>query len=341
MTSSEKPNILILVFTRTLREFIVTGGNEYSFSSQKVQTLDRWRMEFLREQGVVPASDDDFSKKREKQLAQIQKAILARGLGKQYQAIFLDEAQDYLPGELDVFFKLGDIVFGSADSRQQIYPSVPNAKSELIKRFNIENIHTLKHHYRNGHAICKVADKLAESWVDFDKLMPTSNYPESDFPSSVTVRKCDDIPLQVQAAVDSLRPQLKAYPNEYLAILCPAKDLEAVWKEIEKSEIAHLAILQSSEGGYQAFDDTKPVCVCSIHGAKGLEFRAVHLINSENIGKSSLRRNITYMAVTRAKTSLTFYHSADLPPYLQEALLALKPAAPIAKLAQLFKTQNT
>jgi hypothetical protein len=47
------------------------------------------------------------------------------------------------------------------------------------------------------------------------------------------------------------------------------------------------------------------------------------------------------MAVTRAKTSLTFYHSADLPPYLQEALLALKPAAPVAKLAQLFKTQNT
>src|SRR5260370_22590513 len=118
---SGKPNVLILTFTRTLREFVATGGQRYPFGVEKIKTLNRWHFEFLREQGIPPEKDKDFMKERQKRLAQIQQVVAQRQISGQYDAIILDEGQDYLPGEIDVFLQLGDAVFAAADSRQHIY----------------------------------------------------------------------------------------------------------------------------------------------------------------------------------------------------------------------------
>ena len=336
MVRSGKPNILIVVFTRTLREFAATGGTQYAFGVDKIQTLNGWALRFLRDYGVTPIKDADFEKQRRSQVAQIKEVIAQHKLSGIYDAIVLDEAQDYQPDELDVFFTLGNIIFAAADSHQKIYVTDETQGPALGARF-AGHQYTLKHHYRNGDKICLVADALAKVWGDFELLMPTSQYDERMNPSSVVVKQCTDMTAQVAVVVDSLQLQMKAYPEEHLGVLCPSRPvLKAVWQQLRTSVVAGHAVLQSAEEGYEEFDPGKPICVCSIHGAKGLEFRAAHILDADNMKKSSLNRNIAYMAVTRAKTSLALYFSKALPGYIDSALLATRPAVPQAKLNQLF-----
>ena len=158
---SGKPNVLIIVFTRTLREFLATGGNIYQFGIDKLKTLNGWTFEFLRQHGLTPSDDEDFDEQRRRRLAQIEKLVKEQQLSNMYDAVLLDEAQDYLPGEIDIFFKLGKVVFAASDSRQRIYVG-DNDLGALEAKF--QNIYPLRYHYRNGHKICLVADELAKVW---------------------------------------------------------------------------------------------------------------------------------------------------------------------------------
>jgi superfamily I DNA/RNA helicase len=336
MVRSGKPNILILVFTRTLREFIATGGTQYAFGVDKIQTLNNWTIRFLREHGVKIAQENNFDKQRRARLEQIKEVIIDQRLSGTYEAIVLDEAQDYLPDELEIFLKLGKVVFAAADSRQKIYVTEKGATTDLLSHFGI-NLYTLKHHYRTGHKICLVADELAKVWEDYEPLVPTCNYDEKSYPSSVIERNCANLAAQVEEAVTALQLQLKAYPDEHLGILCPTRlVLKEVWQQINSSAIGGHTVLQSAEDGYVEFDSARPICVCTAHGAKGLEFRAVHILDANNMKNSSLNRNIAYMAITRAKTSLAFYYSGSLPGYLDSALTVIRPSVPKATLNQLF-----
>lgn len=332
---SKKSDVLILTFTRTLREFVATGGQRYPFGVDKIKTLNRWHFDFMREHGVTPQLDKDFMTERKKRLAQIERVIVERRLSSQYDAIILDEAQDYLPGEIDMFMKLGNVVFAAADSRQHIYPMEGVTSAELERRFS--NVYTLKYHYRNGEKICLVADELAKGWGGLEPLMPTSNYDEHLLPSSVTILPCPSLEAQVEQAVLGLDLQMKAYPDEFLGVLCPSRScLKSAWSILQGSKLGGRATLQSADDGYVSFDGDNPICVCTIHGAKGLEFRAVHILDAENMKKSSLNRNIAYTAVTRAKTSLSVYHTQPIPGYLEKALVVTQGAPKRIKLEDLF-----
>ncbi len=118
-----------------------------------------------------------------------------------------------------------------------------------------------------------VADELARGWGRFEPLMPTCNYDEQRFPSSVTINSCPDIDAQVAQTITNLEIQMKAYPDEYLGVLCPNREaLRSVSRLLLSSKIAHRAVLQSGEEGYVPFDAEKPVCICTVYGAKGLEW---------------------------------------------------------------------
>jgi DNA helicase IV len=272
---------------------------------------------------------------RQARLDQIKSAMAMKKLSAVHDAIVLDEAQDYLPEELSAFFKLGRVVFAAADGRQQIYPGMtsPDDLEALFK----SQVYRLKHHYRNGPKICEVADELAKPWGGYEPLKPTSNYDDTKFPSSIEVHQATDLASQLAAVIKLSTTQAKAYPDELIGILCPTRAvLKEVWKQIESSTIADLAVCQSATEGYVPFQVGKPICVSTIHGAKGLEFRAAHIVSAECIRKSSLNRSIAYTGITRAKTSLSIHHSATLPTYLEGALVITKPPVRPAKLHQLF-----
>jgi DNA helicase IV len=336
LVRSGKPNVLILVFTRTLREFVASGSHLYAFGDDRIKTLNSWTFELLRDEGVKPAQEKDFVEQRQQRIAQIADLIASRKVGRLFDAIIIDEAQDYLPEEIDAFLKLAEVVFAAADSRQRIY-ATEDVWETLLRTFPEPFI--LKHHYRNGHKICSVADALAKKWCDLEPLMPTNNYDEGKNPSSVTITRTENVEEQVDKALVELRTQMKAYPDEYLGVLCPTRaSLKSVWSFIKGSPLAGKAVLQSAEEGYVPFEADKPICVCSIHGAKGLEFRAVHILQAEHMKKSPLNRNIAYTAVTRAKTSLSIYHSNPIPAYLDSALMSVRDPVMRAGLEQLFRT---
>lgn len=86
--------------------------------------------------------------------------------------------------------------------------------------------------------------------------------------------------------------------------------------------------MQNFAGGYSAFESNKRVIVTTIISAKGLEFRAVHLLGMEKISRfRNLQKNLAFTGVTRAKTSLRIYYDKSIPGYLEKGILALDEAS--------------
>lgn len=100
---------------------------------------------------------------------------------------------------------------------------------------------------------------------------------------------------------------------------------------------------QSSAQGCTPFDESKRVVCVTLHGAKGLEFRTVHLLGADLMTRFRHQERMAYTAITRAKTALTVYHERDLPGYLAKALAALKPqpVSPDSDLSGLFRGTMT
>ena len=193
---------------------------------------------------------------------------------------------------------------------------------------------TLHHHYRNGIKICRVADGIKNVIDDPNGMEATSNYDEAAYPSTVEVVGRLAIEDQVSEAVKRIKTQLQAYPSEMIGVLCPrSEDLKVVAGLILNSDIAGDTQIQRA-GAYTTMVSGRQVVVTTVQGAKGLEFRAVHLIAADKLKRYARQRNLTYTAVTRAKTTLVVYHQESLSGYFEKGLQACeiaKPAEPSLK----------
>lgn len=336
MYRAGQTNILVIVFTKTLQEFIQHGSNAYGLPGGVVLTLGKWQRDFLRENGVKFKPTGSFEEQREQLADEIAKLIDAKKMGKTFDAIFLDEAQDYLPAEIEAFGKLGKTLTAAADIHQKIYDV--DCMEEIRKIIKQE--HPMRYHYRLGRKICILADGMKKNSAEYQPLLPTCNYNEPARPSSVELIPCQTFAEQTAKIVDKVRVQLKAYPDELLGILCPKnEELDRVWDAISKTDLAPLCMKQGG-GDHSAFDDTKTIHVGNIHSAKGVEFRTVHLAYAESLKDFSYGRNIAFTAVTRAKTSLSIYHIGPIPGYLRQAFTELQPLPKLPTVKDLFGNEG-
>lgn len=336
LCTAGRPNVMILVFTRNLREFIVSGASRYSFSSKKVQTYHGWARRLLREHGVELEQFNDFEEDRKYLLNHLQTLIADEIITDQYyDAILLDEAHDYLIEEIEVIRRFSKNLFAVADSRQQIY----KRDSKLIEYLkSITEPIELKYHYRNGLKICQLADSIMKGKNIYSPLEPTSHYDETVRPSSVKYFKCSNISEQGDIIVAELETQLQAYPGEYLGIICPRhKELELIKNILSLSWLKHLCVFQDPNSGYAPFDSGHSICISTLHGAKGLEFRALHLVACDTLRNFHWNnRNMAFTGVTRAKTSLSIYHIDSLHGYFERALAALFPRSDCPDISEAF-----
>lgn len=337
LTLADKPNIAIVVFTRTLKKFIASGGKEYLFPESKIMTCNAWQKDVLFQYGVKLELPKDFDEQRNYLAEQISALIKRKKLSKIYDAILLDEAQDYTPDEITLFKQLSGELFAVADSRQQIYADEPNDAEPLAAiRAAVDKVHELRYHYRNGREICRLADLIAKDKENYQPLLNFCNYIEAANPSSVTVFR-GTLAEQCREIAAALRNQLKVYQNELLAVVCAKRDhLLEVFRllQSEKDIAPKLCKIDEDEA---AFDGTKPICVSTIHGAKGLEVRALHFAAAEHVKRVPHQRNVGFTAITRAKTSLGIYHEDDLKGWFEAAVEGMKPPKPTPKLSDLFK----
>jgi superfamily I DNA/RNA helicase len=329
-----KKNIHVLVFTRTLREFIASGAHAYSFSTDKITTSTKWGFELLKQHGgKLTSVPDGFAAQREFLLERLSELIDKKNLHNVCDVLLLDESQDYWPEEIDLFTKLARRIFAVADSNQKIY----GGDNPVSKLAEFATVHELHNHYRNGLNICKFADAIAAYHDDYKKLAPDCNYNEAARKSKVDLIPAASIEDQADAIVAALDVQLKAYPDELIGIMCPENDaLGTVWDKVAASPYAADAVLERYKS--HAALNGRRICVSTIHSAKGLEFRAGHIAGGELFRKAAgySMRNLAFTAATRVKTSLTLYYSGSIPGWLEQAHASLQPPPEPPKLADVF-----
>ena len=332
---SGRPNLIVLVFNRTLEEFIAHCPGPYGVPREKLSTLQRWQMQLINQLGGVPSAASKFVQARQENCEILHGLVAAERLRGIYDVILLDEAQDYWAEELDLIFSLGVNVFAVADSRQRIYDHSDSIPSLLSRCDTTE----LQFHYRNGHQICRVADGVGSNWADYVQMLPASQYNERAVPSRAELVECVDVSDQLRRVLSALGLQIKAYPDEMIGILCARRNELALARDaLRSSDYAPVTVYQASDEGYLPFGSDTRVCVCSVHGAKGLEFRAVHLVGAEYLRNfRRLQRRMAYTGITRAKSALDVYYSATIPHYLEGAFAAIAPPATAPRIEDLFE----
>jgi superfamily I DNA/RNA helicase len=318
-------NVAVFTFGRVLREFLVAGSTNYPFAGDKIQTYLKWGATLLRENAIPFDDHGDFEMVRKRLLEHLQALASKKLPQNMYDCVLLDEAQDYSAEEIDVIAQFADRIFAVGDDKQRITDAA-GGLDRLRKICDTTNV--LVDHYRNGRRICRLADGIMNEIDAENGMEATSKYNEAEFESSVRCFPGLDIPAQVAVCVDEIATQLLAYPGDLIGILCPRQqEVDEAWTHLLASPIASDLLLQKFSGGYVPFDAKKRVIVTTVHGAKGLEFRALHLLGMDRIVKFPSQKRMSYTAVTRCKTSLRIYHKSGLPGYLEKGLAAIETAA--------------
>lgn len=334
LSSNKRPYWLVLVFTSTLRDFIAMGSGQYKLDDSKIQTVMSFGLRLLRENGIDTDSlPDDFENRRLAIVEHLQALIQAKpGLKGYLECILVDEIQDCLAEEIELFCFFAKNVFFVGDSRQRIYKG-----SEVMSfaKSKVDDTIILKFHYRNGRKICQAADIVGKTSGE-PPILPSSNYEEAKAPSSVEFVHCDDDSQMYGCLEAKVKSQLNAYPGEKVAVSCPrGEDVAKVRAYLESSALA--AALIPEKEGLRGASDERRVFLCKSHSLKGTEFRAVNLVHMQGMSKmGDSQKRISYTAITRAKTVLAIYWMGKLPPHLQSVKAAFEPHNDKVDLEALF-----
>jgi len=310
------------------------GVAKYQIPGERISTFRRWKKRFLAEHNIKLTLPSDFDESRRLLNKAVADVVERKHLRNIYDCILLDEAQDYLPEEMEIVCTVAKDVYAAADVEQKIYGGDdPLPVLDALKK---PQASPLRFHYRNGYQICRFADALVTSVGSHALITPTSNYDEDANPSTVTAYAATDLSVQLNNAAEQIERQLRVFPDELIGVLCPKVDQATAAHEHLEKVYGDVCLLQTLEQGYSPFRDGTRICVSTIHSAKGLEYRAAHIIGTEALQVFSYRRNLAYTAATRAKTSLSMHYSGALPDFIEGALAAIGPQPQLPGLSDLF-----
>jgi len=319
---SKKVNrIRFITFTSTLRDFVKHGGAQYKLNPEEVITAAHLFQEILADNGEsIPKIDDEKFIQTRNRMAEATVSLLDKkpNLEDSFDVLLIDEIQDYTVVEIQAMSRLSAVIIGAGDDNQRIYKEdgALAAFEGLVKR-KVE----LPRHFRNGKKICLVADAIFAGKSNAPNTYALANYDESRMPSSVKKEICVDFSIQVEKIIDEVKVQLRAYPGELIGVLFPTND------EVNEFCKNARSIPELTKVLYRVKDDDvwsseTRVIASTIHSAKGLEFRAVHIGGCESLSRAGQKnqKRLAFTATTRAKTSLCFYWTGSVPPYLTDAI---------------------
>lgn len=336
LTLSQKSNIAIIVFNTTLREFMRSGASRYQFDSEKIITRGQFFHRVFQELGrPIDYESKSLGEQRLELATQLKADVKSGKLPVLHQAILLDEAQDYFPEEIEVFRQLCSDLFAVADSRQKIYSGtdpLPTLRSVVDREIQ------LTHHYRNGLNICRLADQIGTVMSGgYEAIAPTSLYREPIIPSRFGVFQ-GNIAEQAAKIAEALTLQRRTFPDSLLGVVCPrVAEVKEIADHLRSHGLGPELTVQTAEDGYLPLDETRPIWVSTIHSAKGLEFRTLHVAGLDFISKfRGEQKRLAFTAITRAKTSLDLYYEQRLPDYLIGAIDAMRPPAKPPKVGDTF-----
>lgn len=322
------PNLHVVVFGSLLKQFIQLGGKQYDFPPEKIVTQAKLFNDILRAEGEGVDDDGlDHDTARTARANRLQTLVDTGRVGVLFEALLLDEAQDYTPQEIKLMSKLTDVFVATADARQKIY-DVLDCSDELAAC--TDEIYRLTFHFRNGMAICRVADGIMKDVSGYVPLRMHMNYKESDYPSTFMPKRGLTLDEQAAAMAAQIKDQRFAYPDDLIGVLCPRnEELDALQVGLVHAGFGDLITRANSKD----FDPTKPIWLSTLTAAKGLEFRALHIAGLDYLSRTGgVQKRLIYTGITRAKTALTMYWQKSIPGYLESAIQgATPPKGPVTK----------
>lgn len=325
------PNVLVLTYTRSLTEFVKTGcfdaqGREI-FPPSCVTTLESWqRGLYALHQADLPEEGGTLTDWK-RRLSTGAFGFIRQGRKPQYDALFVDEAQDLVQEEVDLLRQWSPVLFLVGDDRQKIYDT--EGLPAVRARIRTLHEHTLPFHYRMGPEICEVADRILTPQSGHS-LASTQHY-QGPRPATVTLagtRLTKE--AQLQRAADKLKEQIRVYADlirqgdRLGVIVARTADREVVFDYLEQDPAlkGRSKIIRAREGSEDEYDPEfegeMPICILTVSGCKGLEFRAVHWLFADELSHHHNAEHY-YTVVTRAKTSLDISYTNNLPEILARA----------------------
>lgn len=313
-------NFRIVVFTASLRDFVQIGCEQYQLPAEYAVTAMQLFRELLSEYDVVIDSTGNFEEDRALLAGAAKSLIDDNGIEGIYEALLIDEAQDYTDTELYVFRALAERLVLAADSRQSIYRV--SQTSGLMESLVEGKVVRLKYHYRSGHNICVVADGVLKDANTYPRMAGECKYDEKAKPSSIVKKSCADFREQISMIIGKLGEELALYPGEKIGVLFP-----------KNHQVAEFENALAASG----LPEKDRVLCCTIHSSKGWEFRSVHIGGCEVLHQMrATQKRLAYTGILRGKTSVTLYFSGNIPGYLESALRIVSPPLPDPDFGSLF-----
>jgi hypothetical protein len=255
--------------------------------------------------------------------------------GKKFDAILLDEGQDFTPD----MFKVATGLLNPAtnnltivlDDRQNIYR--PKAQWKELGIQARGRVHKLETVYRNTVEIASFADRFigkgsdGSSGKESAQLKLFSNFYDFYGPSP-DVCRFDTVDRMVAGVADKVAALLKAegYPFSEVAVLFalkkPDKSRTETLPEMLETALENRGILSQwmSEGyrSKKSYDiTTNRVTISTIHSVKGLDFSVVFLLGLDFLTPKGWTEeqiaNLTYVGITRARYQLIIPYINQTP----------------------------
>ena len=329
--SQSMPKVLILTFTRSLVEFMKTGCKDTQgktiFPESCITTIESWIRELYRQHNKqFPDLNSEEFNVRKQTLALEAVEFKENTHLPDYDALFIDEAQDLLSEEVELIKRWSPVLFFVGDSRQKIFEQVEGL--DAVRQIDSLKEHILSFHYRLAPEICQVADRILISQGK-NSLQQTAHY-NGPKPGEVNIYGPLTEETQINQAIQKLKDQVRVYADfikagDRLAIIvAKTENREKVFTYLEQDPIlkGQSKIIRAKEGADDDYDpsfsDNRPICILTVQGCKGLEFRSVHWLFCEDL-KHHHTNEVYYTVVTRAKTSLDIYYTNSLPQILAQA----------------------
>lgn len=318
-------NVLVVTFTRSLSRFLRSGLVDSGLMEpDQVRTFHSWAREHVKRylnEDIVAANHDFDEEVRAKTVELLRKANAKVPTKKLINSVFIDEAQDLTADEISCLTEISENVCVCGDLKQGIYhrDGLKAAEALQLEKF------TLTNHYRIGHRIARVADRLLPPSNAADSLEATSNYNEKKLgKSTADLHRLASRTAQFEKMMEILNIQVSAYSGDRIGILCGRRDTaKEVYDLLLSTELGPLTCSHLVDD--TDFSSDAQIHVMTMHSSKGVEFRAAHLFGIEELRVGHMNNpTLAYTAVTRAKTALNAYCTNATSAELEHAFAEKK-----------------
>ena len=252
---------------------------------------------------------------------------------RQYDAILVDEGQDFTSGMIEIVLSLLDPetqnLTVAVDESQNIYGREPLWQAQLQGKLRIDEISGM---YRNTSEIRRFALNFLKGNA-FSKPAAPSVYCETHGPKP-EVKQFKDLDRVLAFVADRIKVlhDQGEYPLSEFAILyanrsfAPAQTLsgpELVMATLESRGVMSQWVSEDYRAK-RAYDiTTDEVSISTIHSAKGLDYACVFLLGldgllSANCTEEQIRK-LVYVGITRARHRLAIPH-IDRTPLITELI---------------------